>query len=407
MAIEYRPAKPDEMRAFALAGQLGFGQSTAEAAVEQQRTAWPVQSEWTLCAFDDGVIASKMAAFPFSMRWNGRDIACGGVTSVTTSPDQRRRGHLRQLMTRAFAQMRDTGVPVAMLWASMAAIYQRFGYGIAYGQGRCDFDPRLLRFIDTVETPGRVRLLPHGDEIATIAGPYAHFAMPRTLMLRREDHQWRPFVTGTWPPEAPPALVAVYDEGNESLGYAVYTIEEIRSDAPGPDQRLNVRELIWQTPAAHRALIQFLAGYDLAFSVRLSTLPADDPLFHQVEEPRLLNIRHLDGTLLRIVDLAPALEGRGYDADGRLTFALEDELCPWNSGAWRLTVEGGKASLRPAEGEAALRFNPRALAILASGHLSASTLARIGLIDVADAAALPVADGLFRTAYAPLCLDRF
>src|SRR5262245_20373582 len=141
MAVEYRPAEAGEMRQFALAGMLGFGGSTADAAVEQSMS-WPMRPQWTLCAFDDGEVAAKMGTFPFVMRWNGRDIACGGVSSVSTLPHHRRRGHLRELLTRAFAAMREQGQPVWMLWASMAAIYQRFGYGMGFTAYTFEFDPR-------------------------------------------------------------------------------------------------------------------------------------------------------------------------------------------------------------------------------------------------------------------------
>src|SRR3712207_9436470 len=42
-----------------------------------------------------------------------------------------RSGLLRQIMTRSFAEQRERGQAIAILWASMAAIYQRFGYGLA------------------------------------------------------------------------------------------------------------------------------------------------------------------------------------------------------------------------------------------------------------------------------------
>ena len=176
---------------------------------------------------------------------------------------------------------------------------------------------------------------------------------------------------------------------------------------PGPDQELRVFDLGWLSPAAHRALVQYLAAYDLARTVSLTILPVDDPLFYQAQEPRSLQIHVEDGTLVRIVDLGAALEGRGYDTEGRLCFSLGDDLCPWNSGVWNLSVEEGVARLQPSGAEPELVLTPRALAILASGHLGATTLARQGLIPPAAAAVLSTADALFRTAHAPLCTNDF
>lgn len=407
MSVEYRPAHPEEMRQLVYNDHVAFGQSTAEAEVERalQRLAAFLRPEQTLVAVEDGAIVSQMGVLPFTIRWHGRDLACAGVTAVSTLPTHRRRGHLRALMGRAFAAMRERGQPVAMLWASMAAIYQRFGYGVAFTQYIAEFDPRLARFVDDVPVRGRMRLVPLGEAVPVIRGAYERFAAPRTLMLCRDEAWWRHAVLHPWRPDAPPPLCAVYEEDGAVQGFTIYEVEQRVLERPGPTQRLSAT-WVWLTPAAHRALVRYFLDHDLAGSIRVYRLPVDDPLPLHVEEPRQLNLWARDGTLLRIVDVVAALEGRGYDADGRLTFALDDELCPWNGGAWQLTVEGGKGRLRPAAGEPALCLTPRALAILASGHHSASALARAGLV-AADPRTLTVADALFRTEHAPLCMDGF
>ncbi len=406
MSVEYRSARADEMREFTYGSVLGFGNTTSDAEVDRLMASDFIQPEQTLCAVEDGVLASQMATLPAVMRWNGREIGCGAVTAVTTLPTHRRRGHLRAIMTRAFATMRDEGQPVAMLWASMAAIYQRFGYGIVYTLLNCDFDPRTPRFIDEIATPGRVRLVKGDAVVPVIAEPYARFAAARTGMFNRDEMWWHKQILRPWRPETPPFLVAVYEEGAAVQGYCVYEVAEHPSNRPGPDQQIRVRELIWLTPAAHRALLRYVMSHDLVGSVRMTHMPTDDPLFYHVEEPRLLDLRARDGTLLRIVDAPAALEGRGYDAEGRVTFVLNDDMCPWNEGMWELAVEGGQAHVKRASGEAEMRLTPRALALVACGHQPASTLARIGMID-GNQDALATTDRLFHTTYAPLCLDNF
>jgi len=403
------------MIAYAYNAQASFGRSTADAEIERRAAsmAAAIPLEWSLCAFEDGVLAAKLCTLPFIIHWNRREIGCGGVAGVTTLPTHRRRGHLRELMTRAFATMRDSGQPLAMLWASMAAIYQRFGYAAAI-DWTYRFNPRNLRFVDEIATPGRVRLVRSDDAVPFIAEPYERFAGMRTLMLQRNitvesGQDW--WTTGSplrrWRPEEPPYLVAVYEEERQVLGYVIYDVTQHDDWQPGPDQELLVSDLVWLTPAAHRALIRYLAGYDLVRTIRLTHVPVDDPLFYHAQEPRLLGARAEDGALLRIVDLKAALEGRGYDADGRLVLALHDELCPWNSGVWELWVEGSTARVCRSDAEPALWVAPRALAMLASGCQSATMLARIGLLPATDQRVLATADAIFRTACAPLCLDHF
>jgi predicted acetyltransferase len=173
-----------------------------------------------------------------------------------------------------------------------------------------------------------------------------------------------------------------------------------------PDQQITTYEWVWLTPGAHRGLVQYLVGYDLVGSVRMWGMPLDDPLSYQVEEPRALKTRTYDGALARIVDVQAALSQRGYERNGRLVLGIEDKYAPWNSGVWELTVDGG-ATVRCVTEEPQIRVTPRVLSLIVSGYQPASVLARGGLIDCADPAALAVADDLFRTSRVPICLDHW
>lgn len=406
MSVEYRPARAEDMPGVMRAQQIAFGDTTADEEINRFIELTPLLPEWRLCAFDDGEAVAQVVVVPVTMYWNGREVPAAGVTDVFTLPTHRRRGHLRELMTRAYAAMRDAGQCVTILEASMAAIYQRFGWAIVYTGVRQDFDPRHLRFVDEIAVPGRVRLVRREDARAVIEPAYERFACVRTLPLRRGDFEWRAALRMN-NPSRPPLLVAVYEEAGETLGYAIYDMGNLPDRSPGePGQRISVFEWVWLTPGAHRGLVQYLTGYDLVGSVRMWGIPLDDPLFHQVEEPRALNGLALDGALARIVDVEAALGGRGYDGRGRITFGLEDRHAPWNSGVWELAVEEG-ASVRRVTSEPQIRLTPRALALMVSGYLPATMLARSGLIDCGELSALAIADALFRTSHVPVCLDHW
>jgi predicted acetyltransferase len=412
MSVEYRPAQDKEMREFYYSGRIGFGRSLAVDEVDRDLLDPLIHSEQTLCAFDGGVLAAKMLTLPLAIFWNGAVVECGGVTAVSTLPSHRRRGHVRELLRRSFVTMRDSGQTLSLLWASMSAIYQRFGFGLAFASRSCSFDARRLRFVDAIECPGRIDILAAGNAVSEVDDAYHRFAEQRTTALRR-DGSWRERLTRQLihprgDAGGAPLLVAAYEEAGTILGYVVYGIERDGRGRPAPrSDRITVHELVWITPAAHRALIQYLGAYDLVESVWFRLLAADDPLFYEVEDPRMLGLGLSDGAMLRIVDLKPALEARVFDADGDVSFGIVDDLCPWNSGTWQLTVEGGRGQLRPFASTPELILLPRVLAMLATGFESASALARMGLIMSTNPQAVHRADRMFRTACPPICLDHF
>jgi len=340
------------------------------------------------------------------MRWNGATIEAGGVTAVATLPTHRRRGYLRTMMTRALGEMRDHGQSVAVLWASMAAIYQRYGYGLGFRRQEYTFDPRLLSYVDLVPSTGQVRLIPTDEAAGALAEVYECFAAPRTLMVERTPEWWK-WQFYYWPPDIG-NLLAVYEEDGEAQGFVAYNVREDRwQAASGPRQIVRAWQFVWTTPAAHAGLVRYLAGYDLAKQVEISGLGVDDPLIFQVQEPRRCGQHLSDGLWVRMVDVKRALEQRGYAADGRLRIGLQDEICPWNSGVWEVVAEDGRAAVREVQNEPELSLSPRALASLASGCATASALARAGLVQAESQAVLGGADRLFALDHAPLCIDSF
>jgi hypothetical protein len=79
MSMEYRPAQDKEMREFYYSGRIGFGRSLAVEEVDRDLQDPLVQSEQTLCAFDDGVLAAKMLTLPLGIYWNGAVVDCGAL----------------------------------------------------------------------------------------------------------------------------------------------------------------------------------------------------------------------------------------------------------------------------------------------------------------------------------------
>ena len=73
--------------------------------------------------------------YSFQLSVPGQEVLpAAGVTCVAVLPTHRRRGVLSSLMRRQLADVRDRGEPLAILWASEAVIYGRYGYGRASWQ---------------------------------------------------------------------------------------------------------------------------------------------------------------------------------------------------------------------------------------------------------------------------------
>ena len=90
--------------------------------------------------------------------------------------------------------------------------------------------------------------------------------------------------------------------------------------------------------------------------------------------------------MLRVVDARGAVAARGWPPhlSGSVDVALDDDVCPWNSGAHRLVLDGGSGRLEPG-GSGAVRLTVRGLAVLYAGAAGPAVLRRAGMLTGGDA----------------------
>ncbi len=401
--LEVRPANPEELEDFAFVYRTALANHGNEGHNDPMAD---MRTEWTLCVFEDGALVTSFAAWPFSMRWNGERIHAAGVTTVGTLPHKRRRGHLTRAMTTAFGNYRDAQQPVAILHASQAAIYQRYGYAIIAPVQDYTVDPREISFVGRAEPHGIVRLTDK-SELDLLKSLYRTYAEPRTGLLHRGNALWNEGPLEEHDKKDGPVYVAIYEEDGEPQGYALYLTREAAGGSGDRDHVVTVRELHTLTPSAYVALWEHVAAHDLADTIVRKSAPIDDPLFHMLHEPRRLNARVSDNILLRIVDVAPTLSTRKYSQAGSVTFDLVDDRCEWNRGTWTLEADSAQGELTRSSASPEFTLDARALAALASGARSATDLHRQGALETAQPESLRAWDHLFETAHKPHCPDNF
>ena len=126
------PSRDDELGEFLRAVTTGFGMTT----VADENDEYPVH----LLPADrsPGGARRRHRSSPPRARSRsdvtvpgGARVPIAAVTTVTVHPTHRRRGVLRRMMDEQLDDVARRGEPLAVLTASEASIYERFGYGTA------------------------------------------------------------------------------------------------------------------------------------------------------------------------------------------------------------------------------------------------------------------------------------
>ncbi|MDA3647561.1 GNAT family N-acetyltransferase [Saccharopolyspora indica] len=345
-----------------------------------------------LGAFDGGELAGTAMATTNELAVPGGQVAAGAVTGVGVRADRTRRGVLRGLMRAQLDDAAKRGEPVAMLHASEAAIYERFGYGLASRHRKVELERARVVFRDDAPRGGQVRVLDWEAAISLLPEIYRRCVVDRPGTIGRNEAWW----SGMRQYLGDGCLVAVHaDEDGADDGFAVY------EPKPGDGgTTVDVHDLKGADATAVAQLWRFLLGIDLVDRVVGHVRPLDEPLEWWLTDRRRCAVTEVaDDLWVRLVDVLAALRARSYGAAEPVVVEVRDAFLPDNEGGYRIGPDGVERSTA----EPQLSLDVSTLAVLYLGDQLPSTLVAAGRIEMRDPAAVAAADRLFATLETPWC----
>jgi predicted acetyltransferase len=403
LAIDYRVPEEEELRAALAIGSVAFSEELRDDDYERARKT--LERERVLCAYDDGTPVGVAAALTFRLTVPGGEVPAAGVTWVGVAPTHRRRGILREFMRRQLADVHERGEPLAILWASEAAIYGRFGYGLAAPNANLDAERDRVRFRDDPGPVGKVRFATLDEARSVLPGVYERVRAETPGMLTR-SHAWWEHERLADPEHirqgASQKFCVVLELNGRPEGYALYRVKS-EWEHGLPKGQVRIVEAFGTSTAATREIWRFLLGVDLVTRVQAWIFDPHSPLFLMVTDPRRLRLTLGDGLWLRLVDLEAALRSRSYAGEHSIVLEVGDELCPWNAGRWRVGAADGARTDEPAD----LRLDTADLASVYLGAFDFDQLAAAGRAEELSPDALARANELFRTRRRPFCPEIF
>jgi predicted acetyltransferase len=378
-----RTITSDEFAAFARVIAEAFLEAWRPEEVEVGRQVAEVDR--TIAAFDGEQIAGTAGAYSFRMTVPGGAVPSAGITYVSVLPSHRRRGILTGLMTRLLDDAADRREPVAILFASEAVIYGRFGFGQASLIQRLTIrrgEGQLTVGAAAAGEHGKLRLrsVPPMAAQAQLARVFDRALAGRPGMLARNNTWWSYLLQDPEPvrPSGQTELRCLLAEDDDGpRGYALYRGQHGWADQL-PDCTLRVRELYANDPAATAALWTDLLSRDLVSEVVATMRPIDDPLLAMLADPRRARPAPADGIWVRLVDLPAALSQRAYAAGAELVLEVIDPVIAANAGRWRLRTAGRQATCERTSDPADLRLTVNALGAAYLGGASFGQLAGAG-----------------------------
>jgi predicted acetyltransferase len=390
--ITLRPISDDELDDMVRAAALAFGFEYSEEFTHAERLVF--EPDRATGAFEGNHLVGTSATATFQVTVPGAEVPAAGLTTVSVIPTHRRRGVLTALMEHHLEDASRHGEPLSILWASEAAIYGRYGYGMATASCRFTIDRAHSLFAQPHQPTGRTRVVDQEEALRSFPEIYGREQASHPGMIRWTPAWWRYFLTHPMHHKDGAPTYVLHETGGVLDGYLDYKFK--RSwDEGVPTGTVEVDDLIANSPGAYADLWRYCLNLDLASQVTGWHLRPDEPLLHLLAEPRRLRLTMGDGLWVRLVDVSSALAARRYAASERLTIAVRDAFSPKNEGVYEL--EGGPdgAECRPASEEPQLTLGVADLGAAYLGGTRFRTLERAGRVVEETPGAIARADAMF------------
>ena len=334
----------------------------------QDRSAFTIGAgvqRWGI--FDGQELAAKANDREYLSMIGGREVSTAGVGGVLVTPEYRGRGLAREVMTHLLAQARARGAAISTLFRTAPALYRALGYEQVAELVLGQLPASALR---------GVRVQPHITvRRATVAdGPairavYQRVAVAGSCLLSR---------TGPCFPASDQTMVDSFDgitlalDGEQVLGYASWS----RGESWGPDGVLTVSELHALDAPSTASLLSVLGSFESVTPTIKFRTTGLDPI-HWLIPGAGWSVTDVRQYLLRVIDLAGAIQQRGWPAGltASVGLTVDDPVCPWNTGQHRLVFADGRAVLEPG-GPGGLQIGPRGLAVMLAGNVTTAVMRR-------------------------------
>lgn len=272
-------------------------------------------------AYDEQKLVSQLLILPLSMNLFGRSVEMGGIGFVSTYPEYRGKGLMKQNLLESLKRMRANKQLVSVLSPFSVSFYRHFGWELFFDeldytipidqlqlkekhQGsliRFDYtEPESVKWLKKIETF-------HNKEVQKKNGQQFRKSDWWLRLKRRE-----PTVD----------FVVSLDDQGEINGYIRYSIHDLTFDSKdfyAVDQK--TEQLLWQYIKSHIAEVEVVKGKTTAY----------DSFGFQFAQPQFKKEIIMD-KMIRIVDVKAFLEQYPFqEIEQPLYVSVFDTQAEWNN----------------------------------------------------------------------------
>lgn len=337
----------------------------APAAIEEELSKSDGSLEYWGSFTDDGVMTSHMLNNIYHILFDGRIVLSGGVGNVSSLPEYRRQGGIREIFREKFADMLGRGFVFSALYPFSHEYYRKFGYELCCAPMRQTFEVKDLK---DFPCPYRVRMHNPGECIQPFKDVYQKFILGKNMAIVRSERQWGWIDGSAFKDNIYRYLLS------DDTGVHAYVV--IRSEGKGEERKAVLKDFAWDSKAAFYGILGFLYRLSAQYSRVEAVFPEEIDMRQILSEPYRVKQQVDTHGMFRVVDVPRALTlMRHPKGAGSYRIAVRDAFLPQNTGTYAVSFDNGVAcSVERTDDEPDLSLDVTTLAPLVMGYAPLSTL---------------------------------
>lgn len=327
---------------------------------EKARKESEEESEQDWGAFDeDGTLMAHIINNRYRSFLDGTPVRNGGIGAVSTLPEYRRTGAVREIFRILLSHAYEDGEVISTLYPFSHAFYRKFGYETVCWKNIYEFSPAVLE--KNYSFDGKAALWKLGDPAAEWTGLYNAFAAGFNLAILRDDRLMEEHLKGEYLRDR--KFCYMLREAECPVAYIIFQDARYGSQAV-----LDVQDLAWSGPEGFRAVLGFLARFSADYGAVRLFLPREIELLSLIRSPRQYDIQKSaeQSYMIRVVNAVKLLETIKKPAGCSFAIRVTDGMISQNNGTWVVTADGVAST----DGEPDIETTEKALGQLACGAVS-------------------------------------
>ena len=328
---------------------------------EREKSLKETVEDWGAFA-DDGRMMARIINHRFDTWLDGRLVTNGGIGAVSTLPEYRNTGAIREIFAKLIPEAYHNGEVISTLYPFSHAFYRKFGYETVRWRDDYEFVPSVL---DSYRFSGTAELWNPGDPVSEYTALYNRFAEGYNLAMKRDDSRMlEKHLKGEYWKDRKFGYL-LREEGTP-VAYIIF--QDIRHD---PAAILSVEDLAWDGRDGLEAILGFLARFTADYGTVRLFLPSSLELLSVVRSSRAYDIAQTarQDYMIRPVNVKRLLEVIKKPDDACFTIRVEgDTYISENNGTWEADGE----SAVPTDKAPDLTVSIQAFGQLAAGCVNLS-----------------------------------